>query len=359
MLSCHTRRVAAACVYGLVLQVSLAQAVPQAVPQPGAQARAVSGPQTGAKLPACAVHAPSGAFAGRDFDVAAQVGDAPAALLFVQELTRNTAPIITGLDQLGTEWAWTGLQVHTIRIAADRNEAEAAIKRSSAALKLRRPMLVSTDGVDGPGGYALSRQAALTLVLAKQGTVVRSMVFTDTGRGDLGRLRELVQEVTGVIPTDPEALRLAMAERLTHDPEQLRAMLIDLAVQMQRMQEANQRRAGDSQAMRPGGRAAMGRDAQPGGQAAQGQNRPPSGKPREGKAPEDAELLALLRRAIQKAADAAELDQVFQAVETRVGSDSELRKQAVAMFKLQVSLEYGNEDSLVRARAYIEKHGLQ
>ena len=70
-------------------------------------------------------------------------------------------------------------------------------------------------------------------------------------------------------------------------------------------------------------------------------------------------MLALLRRAIQKAADAAELDQVFQAVETRVGSDSELRKQAVAMFKLQVSLEYGNEDSLVRARAYIEKHGLQ
>jgi hypothetical protein len=92
--------------------------------------------------------------AGTDFDAAAHVGKAPTALLFVHELTRNVAPLITGLDQLGVEFAWTGLQTHTIRIAADRNEAEAAVKRSSTAMRLHRPMLVSTDGVDGPGGYA-------------------------------------------------------------------------------------------------------------------------------------------------------------------------------------------------------------
>lgn len=318
-------------------------------PQEGV-AKLQSGPVAGTKLPACSVHAPSGPFAGKDFDAAAQVGKAPTALLFVHELTRNTAPMITGLDQLAAQFAWTGLRTHTIRIAADRNEAEAAVKRSSTAMKLQRPILVSTDGVDGPGGYALHRQATLTLVLAKDGVVVRSVAFTDTGRGDLGRLRKLVEEVTGSIPTDPKALRAVMEERLTRDPEQLRALAIDLAMQLQRVQRANQNRG----QMRQGNRGQAGRNRARGGQ---GQNRPPAAKPREGKAPEDKELMALLRRAIQKAADSEELEAVFAAVSKRVGEDAALHSQAVEMFKLQVSLEYGNEDSRGRAKAYIKKHG--
>jgi hypothetical protein len=309
-----------------------------------------SGPGVGVALPTCSVHAPSGPLAGTDFDAAAHVGKAPTALLFVHELTRNVAPLITGLDQLGVEFAWTGLQTHTIRIAADRNEAEAAVKRSSTAMRLHRPMLVSTDGVDGPGGYALHRQATLTLVLAKDGVVVRSVAFTDTGRADLGSLRKLVEEVTGPVPIDAAALRKAMEERLTRDPELLRQLAIDLALMLQRSKKVDQQGTGNNRAMRQG--------RQPNqGNGGQGQNRPPNGKTREGNPPTDTGLMALLRRAIQKAADAEELDSVFSAVEKRVGEDAGLRKQAVEMFKLQVSLEYGNEDSRRRAKAYVEKHG--
>ena len=68
-------------------------------------------------------------------------------------------------------------------------------------------------------------------------------------------------------------------------------------------------------------------------------------------------MLALLRRAIQKAAAKDELDAVFAAVDKRVGENAELRSQAVEMFKLQASLEYGNEDSQKRAKAYVKKHG--
>jgi len=306
-----------------------------------------SGPAVGVKLPACAVHAPSGAFAGTDFDAAAEVGAAPTALLFVHELTRNVAPMITGLDQLAMQFAWTGLKTHTIRIAADRNEAEAAVQRSSTAMKLHRAMLVSTDGVDGPGGYALHRQATLTLVLAKDGVVVRSVAFTDTGRADLPRLRKLLEEVAGPVPNDPDALRAAMQQRLPRDAEQLRQIAMDLAVLLQQSQQVAQSRNGNNRQMRQGQQAA--------GQG--GQQRPPTGKQREGGPPDDAQLMALLRRAIQKAAAEDELDQVFAAVELRVADDSGLRKQAVEMFKLQVSLEYGNEDSRRRADAYVVKHG--
>ncbi|MEO6594033.1 MAG: hypothetical protein ABIP94_04700, partial [Planctomycetota bacterium] len=261
-----------------------------------------SGPGAGTPLPACRVYAPSGPFAGTEFDAAAHIGKAPGVLLFVHDLSRNTAPMITGLDRLAVQLAWTGLETHTIRIAADRNEAEAAVKRSSDALQLHRPILVSPDGVDGPGGYALHRKATLTLVLAKDGVVVRSVAFTDTGRADLGRLRSLVEEVTGPIPTEPAALRAAMEERLTRDPQRLRALVIELAVLLQRVGRANEDGAQD-RAMR--------------GEARREPNAPNTdaapAKPREGKAPEDDELRALLRRAIQKAADSAELDAVYAA----------------------------------------------
>ncbi|MCC6673086.1 MAG: hypothetical protein IT458_18620, partial [Planctomycetes bacterium] len=277
-----------------------------------------------------------------------RAGKAPAALLFVHELNRNTAPMIRGLDQLGLQLAWTGLQTFTIRIAADRTEAEAAVQRSSAALQMARPILVSTEGPEGPGAYALQRKATLTLVLARDGTVVRSVGLTDTGRADLPRLRAWLEEVAGPVPADPQALRRAMTERLTRDPEELRALAIDLLLALQRAERegaSGARRMAGEGAARPQ-RPAAGAEAAGAGDAA-----------RAGKAPDDEQLRALLRRSIQLSADAAELDAVFQAVETRVGGDAGLRRQAVEMFRLVLGLGYGNDDAKARARAYVEKHG--
>lgn len=308
-----------------------------------------SGPAAGTALPECKVWAPSGPFAGTEFDAAARIGKGPGVLLFVQELSRNTGQLIMGLDRIATEFAWTGLEAHTIRIAADRTEAEAAVKRSSEALKMLRPIVVSTDGLDGPGGYALHRKATLTLVTCKDGVVVRSVAFTDTGRADLPRLRSLVEEVTGPVPKDPAALRAALAERLPRDPEQLRALATELALLLQRAERRDEERA------QPTSRDRMQRPPQADG------SKPPEGappaKPRVGKAPEDEELRGLLRRVIQQAADAAELDAVYAAVAARVGDDAGLRSQAVEMFKLQVSLGYGNDDSRARAQKYVDANG--
>jgi hypothetical protein len=309
----------------------------------------VSGPSPGTPLPACKVYAPSGPLAGTEFDAAKRLQKGPGVLLFVHDLSRNTAPMITGLDRLAVQLAWTGLETFTIRVAADRNEAEAAVKRSSDALSLYRPILISPDGIDGPGGYALQRKATLTLVVAKDGVVVRSVAFTDTGRADLRRLRALVEEATGAIPTDPKALRGLIEERLTRDPEQLRTLAIELTMLLQRVEQMNETRDQKNRSdMRPDAKAAPGPEGAPNAATA---------KPREGKPPADEELRALLRRAIQKAADAAELDAVFAAVDERVGTDAGLRTQAVDMFKLQLSLDYGNDDSKQRAKAYVEKHG--
>ena len=309
----------------------------------------VSGPSPSTPLPACPVYAPSGPLAGTEFDAAKRLQRGPGVLLFVHELSRNTAPMITGLDRLAVQLAWTGLETFTIRVAADRNEAEAAVKRSSDALSMYRPIVISPDGIDGPGGYALHRKATLTLVVAKDGVVVRSVAFTDTGRADLGRLRALVEEATGAIPTDPKALRALVEERLTRDPEQLRTLAIELTMLLQRVEQMNEARAQKN-------RTDMKAEAKPAPGPAGAPN-VATAKPHEGKAPEDEELRALLRRAIFLAADKAELDAVYAAVDERVGTDAGLRAQAVEMFKHQLSLGYGNDDSKQRAKAYVEKHG--
>lgn len=330
---------------GALLLCAVAPATAQDPPE------LVSGPSPGTPLPACPVYAPSGPLAGTEFDAAARLKHGPGVLLFVHDLSRNTAPMITGLDRLAVQLAWTGLETFTIRVAADRNEAEDAVKRSSDALSMYRPIVISPDGIDGPGGYALHRKATLTLVVAKDGAVVRSVAFTDTGRADLGRLRALVEEATGAIPTEPKALRALIEERMTRDPEQLRTLAIELTMLLQRVEQMNEARAQRNRTdMRPDAKAAP---APAPGQAPDAAK----AKPREGKPPEDEELRALMRRAIQKAADAAELDAVFAAVETRVGTDAGLRAQAVDMFKLQLSLDYGNDDSKQRAKAWVEKHG--
>lgn len=311
----------------------------------------LSGPPAGSALPACRVYAPSGTFAGKEFDAAAQIGDRPGALLFVHELSRNTGPMITGLDKLAVELAWTGLQTHTVRIAMERSAAEIAVERSSTAMNLQRPILVTTDGAEGPGGYALHRKATLTLVLCKDGKVVRSIGFTDTGRGDLGRLRGLVEEVTGPIPTDADELRERILASLPRDPEKLRELATDLALLVQNMQRSNEERMQRQQQQRRKQRENQQRGGEPMQQGAAPK------RPREGKAPDDDTLRDLLRRAIQKAADAAELDAVFAAVDARVGDDDGLKQQAIAMWKLMLSLDYGNDDSKRRANAWLEHNG--
>lgn len=305
------------------------------------------GPPVGQPLPPCTVYAASGPMAGQEFDVAARIGNGPGALLFVHELNRNTGPVIGGLDRLAVEFGWTGLQTFTVLLAGDRNDGEATVKRSSAAMGMHRPMLVTVDGAEGPGGYALARKGTLTLVLANEGRVHKSVTLVDTGRNDLPRLRALLEEVTGPVPTEPEALARAIEQRASRDPEILRAQLLDLLVAMQRDRD----RAQNAATRRPNPR--MQRDgAQPEPAAAT----EAEARPREGRAPEDEELRTLLRRAIQRAADKTELDAVFTAIETRAGTSAALKDQTVEMFKLMLSLEYGNDDARARARAFLDRN---
>jgi hypothetical protein len=288
------------------------------------------------------VYAPDGPRAGVEFDAAAALGQGPGALLFVHEITRNVAPVIRGLDDLATEYSLLGFRSYTIRLDDDRTRAESRVVTVSRAIGLSNPMVVSTEGAEGPGDYALNRKCSLTLVLTKGGTVHRSVAFTDTGDKDLAALRAMVEEFAGTLPTDEDGLRALIAERYP-DAADLRQRVLELTLEVKRLREqlaAARRRDSGRMRMRRGQEA-----AQP--------SRP--ARPREGKAPEDEKLRELLRAVIQKDNDSARLDEVFAAIDERVGRDAGLQQQAGEMFRLMLSLGYGNEEARRRAKSWLDE----
>ena len=262
-------------------------------------------------------YAPAGPRGGEEFDVAAAIGTAPGALLFVHEVSRNTAPLIGAFDKFGLELALLGFSGHAIRLAADRTEAEAASSRQSKALRMHAPLLVSVDGAEGPGGYALNRRCTLTLVLCKDGKVQRSVALTDAGRQDIPQLRTWLEEVAGKLPEDEAALRALLAERLPRDAARLRLLATELAVAL--------RRAPPTTESRPAEMAAR-----------------------------NDEITGLVRRVIRPDADQTALDQAFSALDAAVGKDRGKQAQAVEVLQRIIKLGYGTEDARRRAQAWID-----
>ncbi len=235
------------------LVVLLALLLPLLAPTCPAQDLA-SGPEAGRPLTPIRVYAPSGQRAGTEFDVAKAIGDAPGAVLFVHEVSRNTAPVIGGFDLLGLEFGLLGFRGFTVTLAADRTAAETQLKNSSDAMHLANPMVLSLDGAEGPGNYALNRKCTLTLVVVKDGKVQRSVAFTDTGRQDLPRIREWIQEVAVPLPRDEAALRAAAIAHLPEDAAALKEQLVSLTltlVKLRRQQQEQQGRAREGM-QRPG-----------------------------------------------------------------------------------------------------------
>ena len=201
----------------------------------------VSGPRSNTPLAPVMIYDGQGKRAGKEFDAAKAIGSNPGALLFVHSMTRNTYPMIQGLDRLVGRHSLMGFRWFTIFLSPDRTAAEKQVHQRNGlvtgghkfsvvgkfgALQLEKPIMVSLDGLEGPGNYALNRRAVLTLVMVRDGRVHSSHAFTDSGVHDLPFLEQLIDEVTGPMPKGDNALRLLRETRLPKDVGQLRRVAV-------------------------------------------------------------------------------------------------------------------------------------
>lgn len=312
-----------------------------------------SGPEKGRELGPLRVAAVVGPRKGQEYDAVAEMRKGPAAILFVHEVTRNVAPILRAFDELVAEFAVLGQRGCIVRLDDDRTEAERHMPMVSQSLRLVEPIVVSVDGAEGPGSYALNRKAALTLVLAVDGVVQESIGFTDTGRQDVPLLRLAFESIAGPLPESDEALRAELLQRTKEE-------LADLVVELEARQRALQRRMEELQQRLAEGRAAMrrgmqrGRDGEPAGGGTAERGARSMEREAAGAAPADAELSRLIRTIVRKDVAAEELEAAFSAVDARVAEQADLRAQAVAMFERMLDRpDYGEEPAREKARAWL------
>lgn len=314
-----------------------------------------SGPRAGSRLGELQVSIVSGPLAGTTTDLGRSFARGPAAILFVHELTRNTAPLLRGFDEGCSELAALGLQGACVLLAGDRTAAEQRAPVVSRSLQLLAPLLVSTDGAEGPGGYALNRKAELTLVLASDGVVVDALAFVDTGRQDLELLQFALDSLVGPPPADDE-LAAALDRLLPQD----RAGLLRVIVQLERqrrslvlLRDAARNQRGNEPAMRPMAREPELRPAP---------NAPPLPPADPAANPllrlDEAELAVILRRIVRQDVDEAALDRAFAELEQCVADAPDRRAQAVRVSRaILEGRDYGNEPARRRLQAFVARHG--
>lgn len=341
-----------------------------------------------------------GAFAGKEFDVAGEIGDGPGAILFMHELTRNILPVVRGLDQFGAEYSLKGFKTFVLMLSPDRTAAESRLKAVNGSLKLRNPVVLSLDGAEGPGNYALNRKATLSLVLVDKGKVVRTHAYTDVNAEDEGILRGWVEEIVGSIPENLGEYRQLAKANLPKEAGALRSLAVEQAVEIKRLQ-AQVKRLKEQQGGRYGGmrpdRRNMQRGAQPQmrreGAAREGEAKRPDSrrgegapkrsegrggegsrrggerdmkkesggdaKPqRQGRPPEDPQLNSLLRSFIRQTNDDARADEVFAQIAARAKESDALRAEAVEMFKLMLSFRdrYGTKHAQELAEGFLKEN---
>ena len=337
--------------------------------QNGQTADIVSGPPTGTPLAPVNSYALHGPHKGQEFDAAKSLGQGPGALLFIHELSRNTIPVLRGLVDLTSEYSVLGFQSQTLLLHDDRTLAENRLKAINGSLKQAyrgdgidaHPIILSLDGLEGPGDYALNRRAALTIVLAKGGQVVRSVALTDTGQHNVPQLREWGEEVAGKIPSDPAELRRMIAGNLPKSGDAVRELAVNQGVQLQRLRTRLARLESGQmnnrmQQRRP---QRMKRDApNASGRPVAERNPAKPAVKREGAPPDDADLQSSLRAFIRKTQVDERIDEIYEEITTRAAESAELTRQTREMFRLVLSLKdrYGTPHAHELAKGFLDKH---
>lgn len=292
-------------------------------------------------------------------DFAVFIQSNPGAVLFVHEVTRNTAPLIREMDFLAGLHYVQGLRAGIIFLDADRTQGLDQLRRVGGSLKPILPFYLSADGIEGPGDFALNRNCSLSLVLFRDGKVHKSIGLADVGPQDLGQLKSWVEEVSGPFPADSDAYSRLLIQKVTEstNPDELeRTMLVQsrlIHTLQQKLESQSSRAAADGRMARPPRQStpeAAGQEAQP-----MTDKEPTAPPDREGRPPEDPVLNQLLRQFIRKTHSSDQIDRIMMEIRQRASQSDVLQNEATEMFKLMLSFpdRYGTEYAQSQARAYL------
>ncbi|MGE0529341.1 MAG: hypothetical protein AB7P49_19985 [Bdellovibrionales bacterium] len=156
-----------------------------------------SGPQKGEKMTPFKVWAFSGSEAGKELNLMGKGQKGPVLIVFVHEITRPAFQLIKPLDLYASKLAKEGLSAHFVWLTKDKNDTEAFLNRAKKSLSLKSPIVVSLDGLEGPGNYGLNRKVTLTILVGKDGKVMNNFALVQPNETDAEKIFAAMAKVTG------------------------------------------------------------------------------------------------------------------------------------------------------------------
>lgn len=161
-----------------------------------------SGPQAGEKLPPLSAQAVFGEEQGKKLNLVKSAGKKPVLVVFVHQLTRPSIALTRVLMNFTIERE-EDVYGATVFLAADVTAMQARLVRAKGAVATKRPVMISTDGPEGPGAYGLNRNVTMTVIFSREGKVVSNFAIVDPSvQADTPRvLGTVIKTIGGKMPT--------------------------------------------------------------------------------------------------------------------------------------------------------------
>lgn len=163
-----------------------------------AQETLFSGPQVGEPLPPLPVRGLTGEWAGKKFDALDHIKQQPTLLVFFHTLTRPAFGMTRALAKFADTKKSAGMQTVIVFLTNDATETEQWAKILPRQMPDGPIYCLSPEGVEGPGAYGLNRNVTLTILVAKDGVVTANSALAQPQlQADGKKILQAIVEVTG------------------------------------------------------------------------------------------------------------------------------------------------------------------
>lgn len=242
----------------------------------------------------------------------------PTALVFVHGIERSMVPLMRVIDSFGSKHK-DKIITNWVFLSDDPVTSRQRLPQVGRSIKIQGRMLLSSDGIEGPGNYGLNKDCLLTILTAKDNKVTANFALIQPGIADA---KEVVAALSSLIGLDAPP----SVESLTS---------------MMRMANGRNKRKGENARVRKRG------------QNMEKENAHNEGRTLPGAAPTDSQLVGYLRQFIQKSNSNEQVDKVLNQVRSYIKGNENLIKQAVNGWTRVLHVKYGTDYAQAEGDSFV------
>lgn len=140
----------------------------------------VSGRAIGERVPQFFVRAVTGPLMNKSVCYVCRNGDRPVVMVFLRDLVAGTPEFLTQLDRCVDQHRAAGLRGFCVLLSENQRSATSQLQTLAFDNQLSLPLTVASSQLEAPASQNLHPDAAVTIVLYQQQTVLATHAFRET-----------------------------------------------------------------------------------------------------------------------------------------------------------------------------------